>query len=1077
MKKITLLFAVCLSAMQVFSAVTLPQGVAVSKSGEITLCGGKKRTIVFTPRWRKVSNGDFRNIKNNITSGGGKFTATFDKNNLKGRYELTITPVDSTTFDVQEKLLFDRETAVPQMASSWSFAVKDLQISIDGKPCKFKSSVTKKDKHVLARKKFKKCEIRALGNTLFTIIAQGKNNTIQVQDDRVFNPHFTDASLQIFYTPVSGKAVKEATLSMRCKVTENKTQSVDITPYADCNTVDDPASGKPGWTRQGAGQDFSSFNAEKISAFGVDFTVPKGKVIAVGGENRKIRSSCTVKIPAGKNMRALHILHNCAWPPAGELGTITVGFKDGSKQLIRVSGVRDCGNWVGPTSKKNGTIVWSKLNELGVKLGIYLSTYQLDKCDPETLTFTISPERPNSFWAVFGITLGERTIGLPDVADRTYTFKEGSEWKKLAFTNNVKKDSALDFSFMLDAPAGKYGFVTVAEDGTMRFEKAPHKRLRLHGTNVCYDANIPPKEWAEKIADHFAAMGYNAVRFHHYDSTIIDKKSGNSTTLDKDAMDRFDYFISVLIKKGFYLTTDFYSCRKFDKKEGFPQGISPKALFVLDKGARENLKTFIRNVFTHVNPYTGRSLAEEPALVSVSLINEDNLVRVWSESSLSRKLFTEKFQEYKALNNCPQAVAELSDRNFLKFLIDIQSKNHAELYDFCKKELKMRALLTSVNFQSQTFLVDLRGRMDYADNHMYHAHPVFGGKAWKSKTMYTQESPLASLAALPRSLMPSRIANKPYWSTEYNYCKPNRARYEGAALIGAYCALQDWDGIFRFAYSHHFRRIRDLIPQSEQFDSAVNPVMQLSDRIIAAMFLRGDVAVAKNTFCYTINTNYLDQKVPVGFHANFSALGLVSRICSKMPEAKLPSGAADIRDISNFSDVPANIAAEWKRAVKDGKAVSDTKEISINSKTRRFVVCTPGTESVSATDGAISTGKVLSISKIRYPQTAALISLDGKPLEESRRMVLFHFGNSVENNVVQSDRGGMTLIEKKGTFPLLMHNISAKVSLKLKGKATVKVYALNFDGSRQGEVKVKNNTFTANASLFKDAVVAYEIIR
>ena len=120
---------------------------------------------------------------------------------------------------------------------------------------------------------------------------------------------------------------------------------------------------------------------------------------------------------------------------------------------------------------------------------------------------------------------------------------------------------------------------------------------------------------------------------------------------------------------------------------------------------------------------------------------------------------------------------------------------------------------------------------------------------------------------------------------------------------------------------------------------------------------------------------------------------------------------------------------------------------------------------------------MLSISKIRYPQTAALISLDGKPLEESRRMVLFHFGNSVENNVVQSDRGGMTLIEKKGTFPLLMHNISAKVSLKLKGKAPVKVYALNFDGSRQGEVKVKDNTFTASASLFKDAVVAYEIIR
>ena len=109
--------------------------------------------------------------------------------------------------------------------------------------------------------------------------------------------------------------------------------------------------------------------------------------------------------------------------------------------------------------------------------------------------------------------------------------------------------------------------------------------------------------------------------------------------------------------------------------------------------------------------------------------------------------------------------------------------------------------------------------------------------------------------------------------------------------------------------------------------------------------------------------------------------------------------------------------------------------------------------------------------------TAALISLDNKPLEESCRMVLFHFGNSVETGVIQSDRGGMTMIEKIGTHPLLMHNVSANITLKLKGAAPLKVYALNFDGSRLGEVKVKNNSFRASASLFKDAVTAYELVR
>ena len=185
--------------------------------------------------------------------------------------------------------------------------------------------------------------------------------------------------MRVFFTPANGKAVKEASLTLRINVKTLQTQSVDIASAASCNLVDDPSSGKPGWTRQGAGNDFSTFKAEKLTVYGVDFIIPAGKCVAVGGEQRKISNECRVKLPESKGMQALHILQNCAWPPAGDVGTVTVCYKDGTQEKIAVSGVHDCGNWIGPRAKNNGMLAWKELNELGRSLGIYLSSYELKK--------------------------------------------------------------------------------------------------------------------------------------------------------------------------------------------------------------------------------------------------------------------------------------------------------------------------------------------------------------------------------------------------------------------------------------------------------------------------------------------------------------------------------------------------------------------------------------------------------------------------------------------------------------------------------------------------------------------------
>lgn len=69
-------------------------------------------------------------------------------------------------------------------------------------------------------------------------------------------------------------------------------------------------------------------------------------------------------------------------------------------------------------------------------------------------------------------------------------------------------------------------------------------------------------------------------------------------------------------------------------------------VFVLDS-AMENWKAFAKNWLTHVNPYTGLALKDDPALLSLSLINEDNISSCWNATPESAKLFMDRFEEWK----------------------------------------------------------------------------------------------------------------------------------------------------------------------------------------------------------------------------------------------------------------------------------------------------------------------------------------------------------------------------------------------------------------------------------------------
>lgn len=209
--------------------------------------------------------------------------------------------------------------------------------------------------------------------------------------------------------------------------------------------------------------------------------------------------------------------------------------------------------------------------------------------------------------------------------------------------------TATDVSWMNGTTsAGANGFIKTSGE---HFVDGAGNVIRFWGVNLNFNGVFPPKDQAPKIAARLAKFGFNSVRIHHFDGNGspngIWKSFGTGSTrlkmpreFDPDQLDRFDFFMAELMKRGIYLNLNLHVGRKVFTEEGFPQA---NALPDKDKGVNyydEKLitaqKEFSRQILTHVNPYTERSYANEPGVCAVEMINENSLLGMWLDGSFSK---------------------------------------------------------------------------------------------------------------------------------------------------------------------------------------------------------------------------------------------------------------------------------------------------------------------------------------------------------------------------------------------------------------------------------------------------------
>ena len=728
------------------------------------------------------------------------------------------------------------------------------------------------------------------------------------------------------------------------------------------------------------------------------------------------------------------------------------------------------------------------------------------------------------------------------------TVEAGPEWIPFDASGGIAEGSALDFSEMRPTgkPCGLFGRV-VAHGPHFEFEGLPGVPQRFYGVNLCMSANYPESlDDARSLARTLARVGYNSVRIHHHDGYCIDETDPTATRLDESAMRRLDALVTACTEEGLYLSTDLFVSRTrlpiawravgVDRDGTLSMQDFKQSVYV-HEGVYSNFLAFAANWLGHVNAYTGLRYAEEPALAWISLVNEGNIDDMSGHAFAGHPGWQEAWDAWRTAkqasnpatwgNITPELPNGLGKnrqgRAFLVFLQDVEARFVARTRRFLAN-LGCHALLTDMNNCGQFTAAMEKVRaeaFDYVDTHFYVDHPAFLEKNWARPSWCPNENPFKGAAKGAAVVSAVRILDRPFTVSEYNYCGPGRYRGVGGIAVGAEAALQDWAGLWRFAWAHGIdAALHPGTGTAGYFNLATDPLQMASERASVCLFLRGDAEPLETTYAVTLPPGRIsspDARIGESARVEWTGAAWRAKIgttCGGAPGGRaLPDGGAsrpgepvgaDRRaarggsgaeppsfvHAGDFDAAYAKGAAEVMRELDEAAAVGEGPRPQVMVTNGVFLIDTPRTCGVFAEGGEYAAG-ALRVEMENVPATIWASSLDGASLAESRRILVTHL-TDVQNTGASYADADMTVLKDFGRLPHLLRDGRAEIELLL-GKehpsslkptpAEWQVWALGTDGRRECEIpfaidpSTGHLRFTASTRQPFGACMYYEIAR
>jgi len=639
--------------------------------------------------------------------------------------------------------------------------------------------------------------------------------------------------------------------------------------------------------------------------------------------------------------------------------------------------------------------------------------------------------------------------------------------------------SPADVSFLLHAPAGKTGFIGV-QDGHLA---NPDGRLfRIWGINITGNANFPSREDAPTVAAHLARFGLNCIRMHFLDSRspggLVDGARADTRALDPKQLDRLDFFIAELKKRGIYVDLNLNVGRIYKAGDGVRDaeyiGFG-KALTYFDERLLELQREYAKQLLTHFNPYTKSEYRYEPAVLCVEFVNENSLVESWVSNRLQgqasrknpgtwsdipesyEKALTEKYHQWLGAQSLPP-VARLSPAEFsgasperfrreAAFYMQVEERFYASMQRYLKDELGVKSLLLGTSDHNHSIsgypLLHSVSRLDIVDGHTYWQHPRYrtDPETGRNIGFDIANSPMVNdpLHSSVVELSRSAIQGKPYTVSEVNHPAPSEYASEGIPILTAYAAFQDWDGIFWYTFEHR-QPAEWQAKQPSHFEFRTDPVKMSELAAGALMFERADVrhAVQTVTRSYSITQVYDSLRLPRAERPYFTpGFPLSIPLVHGTRIASLEGAAADTTTGTTFTAIPP------------GPMVSDTQELAWQDG-----VVIVDSDRSQALIGSVSGRASRNLAaKVQNRFCAILLtSLDGAPLSRAKRMLLTT-GSRAGNTGMQWNEKRTSLTDW-GTAPTVIEPVTGVITLRgLAGAASLAAAALDGAGHPMAQVK------------------------